>query len=113
MKKVFLLIVLGASGIGGYYALTGRLPWATQSAEDLQVSDLREEFLVIRQQWKQVGRAGTLGMDTSTITDVPVEKLQRLEASLAILLPKLKSPEARMKAETLRQDLAVLRSDMR
>lgn len=113
MRKLLLLIVLGIAGIGGYYLMYGRLPWVSLSPEELQVAELREEFGVIRQQWKQAGRAGAFGMDTSTITDAPLEKLQKLEASLTGLLPKLKSAEGRKQAEQLRRDVAVFKSEMR
>ena len=113
MKKLLMLIVLGAAGIGGYYAMTGRLPWVALSAEEVQITELRDELGVIRQQWKQAGRAGSFGVDTSTVTDVPLEKLQRLEAALATLTPRLKTPDARKQAEQLRRDLLTFKAEMR
>lgn len=52
-------------------------------------------------------------MDTSGITDVPLARLERLDRSLAELLPKLKTPEARNQAGALRRDLDRFRSEMR
>ena len=52
-------------------------------------------------------------MDTSSITDGPLAKLEHLEKSLAELLPKLKTVEAKNQATQLRRDLASFKSEMR
>jgi hypothetical protein len=115
MKKLLLiLLVLGGAVIGGSYLMTGRLPWETLSPESQQVLELREEFNLVRQQWKQAGRAGSIGgVDTGSITEVPLEKLERLESALAVLLPKLKTTEARVQAAGLRKEIATFKSEMR
>lgn len=113
MRKLLLLVVLGVAGIGGYYLIHGRVPWVALSVEEVRIAELSEELGVIRQQWKQAGRAGALGVETSSITDGPVERLQRLDASLAALLPGLKTAEGRKQAELLRREIAVFKSEMR
>lgn len=114
MKKLLLLIlVLGGLGIAGSYVLNGRLPWVTLSEEAQQIAALREEFSAACQQWQQAGRAATFGMDTDSVTDAPLARLARVEASLAELTPKLKTSEARTKASRLRQDIAAFRREMR
>ena len=112
-KALLLLLVLGVAGVGGSYLMTGRLPWVTVSPEEQQVADLREELNLVRQQWKQAGRAGAFGVDTSSITDLPMAKLERLESALTLLMPKLKTAEGRRLADTLRRDIATFKSEMR
>jgi len=114
MKKfLLLLLVVGGAGIGVYHHLTGRLPWVALSPEEVQVAELRETLALVRQQWKQAGRAGAFGVDTSTITDVPLRRLERLETDLAVLIPKLNTPEGLRQAEQLRMELAAFKRDMR
>jgi hypothetical protein len=114
MKRLLLVVlVLGAAFIGASYYATGRLPWVAQSPEEAQVAELREAFSAIRQQWKQAGRAGTFGMDTSTVTDSPLAKLEALEASMSSLAPRLNTPEARNQMTVLRREVAAFKSDMR
>jgi len=114
MKRLLIaLIVLAGAGVGGYYVQTGRLPWAAPSQEEILVAAQRTAFDVVREQWKQAGRAGTFGMDTGTVTETPLVKLERLEADLAALLPRLTSPEARKQAGQLRQDIATFKAGMR
>jgi hypothetical protein len=114
MKKyLVLLLVLGGVGTGGYYYTTGRLPWVALSAEEEQIIGLRLEFDNIRQQWQSAGRAQSFGMETTSLADAPIENLSRLEKTLAALLPKLKSAEARNLAGSLRRDITAFRSTMR
>jgi len=114
MKKLLLLcLVLTGLWIGGSYVLNGRLPWATSSEEQQQVTALREEFQAACQQWKQAGRAATFGMDTDSMADGPLARLERTEAALAELAPRLKTAEARAQATRLRQDIAAFRRDMK
>lgn len=114
MKKLLLLVlVLGGLGVAGSYILNGRLPWVTLSTEEQQVASLREEFSTACQQWRQAGRAATFGMDTDSVTDAPLARLARVEASLTELTPTLKTSEARTKASRLRQDIAAFRREMR
>ena len=114
MKKLLLiLLVVGGAFVGGSYLLTGRLPWVAQSVEEQQIGELREEFSRACQQWRQAGRAGSFGMDTGSLTDSPVAKLDDLEKTLAELTPKLKTSEARLQAGKLRRDIAAFKSEMR
>ena len=114
MKRILVLIlVLGGAGIGGYYYATGRLPWVDMSPEELQVSALREEFEQIRQQWRAAGRAATTGMDTGSITDVPLARLEQLDRNLTALNAKLKTPEARNLVGALRRDRNTFKSEMK
>ena len=114
MKRfLVLLVVLGGAGIGGYYYATGRLPWVDLSPEEVQVAALREEFYQIRQQWRAAGRAAATGMDTSSISDAPLARLERLERSLTELNAKLKTPEARNQVGALRRDLSTFKSEMK
>lgn len=112
-RFLLVLLLLGAAGTGAYYASTGHLPWVVVPPEEVEVAALKEELQLIRQQWKQAGRAGALGVDTSTITDVPLAKLEHLEKSLAEALPRLRTVEARNQAAQLRQDLAAFKREMR
>jgi len=112
-RLLLILLLLGAAGTGAYYASNGHLPWVAVPPEEAEVAALKEELQLIRQQWKQAGRAGALGVDTSTITDGPLAKLEHLEKSLAELLPKLKTVEAKNQATQLRRDLASFKSEMR
>ncbi len=114
MKKLLLvLLVIGGAVVGGSYYLTGRLPWVELSAEERQIGVLREEFSLACQQWRQAGRAGSFGMDTSSMTDGPVAKLEQLEKTLAELTPTLKTSEARLQAGKLRRDIAAFKGEMR
>ena len=114
MKNLLLLLlVLGVVGTGGYYQMTGQLPWAALSPEERQVADLRADFNTVREQWKQAGRAATSGMDTSSITDTPLVRLEQMEKALAELTPRLQSQEAGRKANQLRQDIAAFKRTMR
>jgi len=114
MKRLLLvLILLGGLGTGGYYFVHGRLPWVAQSPEELQVAALRAELDLVRQQWKQAGRAATFGMDTGTITDTPLAKLEQLEGALADLEPRLTDARARNQASQLHRDIAAFKGSMR
>jgi len=114
VKRLLLfLLVIGGAIIGGSYYLTGRLPWVEMSAEEQRIAALREEFSVACQQWRQAGRAGSFGMDTSSMTDAPVAKLEQLEKTLEELTPTLKTSEARLQAGKLRRDIAAFKSEMR
>lgn len=114
MKRFILLaVVLGAAGTGGYYAVTGRLPWVFLSEEEQKVVVLREEFNRIRQQWQQAGKAQTFGVDMSSLAEGPLAQVAELDRSLADLTPQLKTAEARNQAGSLRRDLAAFRNSMR
>jgi len=114
MKRLLIvLLVLGGAFVGGSYLLTGRLPWVVLSAEAQQVADLQEVFVHIRQQWKSAGRTQALGVDASSQIEGPLARLEQLERDLAELAPKLRTPEARKQAQSLRQEVAVFRSEMR
>jgi len=112
-RFLILLIVLGGAGTAGYYYLYGRLPWVSLSQEEQQVAAVRAEFDVIRQQWKQAGRAATFGMDTSSVTDTPLAQLERTEKTLADLEPGLQSQKARDQAAQLRMDIRAFKLTMR
>lgn len=114
MKRfIVAVLVLGGVGIGGYHYATGRLPWVALSVEEEKIAELQQELGQIRQQWQAAGRAQTFGMDTSSVADAPLARLERLDRSLTDLMAKLKSPEARNQAGALRRDLDRFRSEMR
>jgi len=114
MKRFILLaLVVGGVGIGGYYVATGRLPWVFLSEEEQKVGALKEELGRIRQQWQQAGKAQTFGLDTGGITDQPLAQLEELDRNLAELIPKLKTPEARNQAGSLRRDITAFKNTMR
>lgn len=114
MKKLLVvLLVLGAAFIGGSYLLMGRLPWVTISAEERQVGDLQEAFVHVRQQWKSAGRTQALGVDASSQIEGPLARLEQLERDLTELAPKLRTPEAKKQAQSLRQEIATFKSEMR
>lgn len=114
MKKLLvLLLVLGGAYVGGTYALTGKLPWVEVAPEAKQVADLRAELTRVRQQWQQAGRAATFGMDTGSLADAPLARLEQVELSLEALTPKLKTPEAKQQAGALRRELTAFKSELR
>jgi hypothetical protein len=114
MKRLLvILLVLGGAFVGGSYFMTGRLPWAALSAEERQVADLQEAFVHVRQQWKSAGRTQALGVDASSQIEAPLARLEQLEKDLTELAPRLKTPEAQKQAKSLRQEVAVFRSEMR
>lgn len=113
MKKLLLLLLLGGACLGGYYFMTGRLPWVVPSPEEQQVAALREEFGLVRQQWKQAGRAATFGVETSSVTETPLAKLETVERTLEDLTAKLRTPEAKLQAGALRRDISIFKSEMR
>jgi hypothetical protein len=115
MKRLLLiLLVLGGAGVGGYYLAYGRLPWEALSGEDQQVLVLREQLSRIRQQWAQAGRAQALGpMDTGSMVEGPLAKVDQLERDLEELAPKLKHPQAKVQAANLRQEIATFKMTMR
>jgi hypothetical protein len=113
MKKLLLLLLLGGACLGGYSFMTGRLPWTVPSPEEQQVAALREEFGLVRQQWKQAGRAAAIGVDASSMTETPLAKLETVERTLEDLAPRLRTPEARLKANVLRKDISTFKNEMR
>jgi hypothetical protein len=114
MKRFILLaLVVCGVGIGGYYASTGRMPWVFQSEEEQQVAALKEELGRIRQQWQQAGKAQSFGLDTGSIAEGPLAQLDQLEKSLTELTPRLKTPEARNQAGSLRRDITAFKATMR
>src|SRR5664279_2249594 len=114
MKRLLaVLLVLGGAFVGGSYLMTGRLPWVALSAEERQVADLQEVLVHVRQQWKTAGRTQALGVDASSQIEAPLARLEQLEKDLTELAPKLRTPEARKQAQSLRQEVAVFKSEMR
>ncbi|WP_257305441.1 hypothetical protein [Geothrix campi] len=114
MKRI-LTVFLVVAGLftGGYYFLTGRLPWVALSEEEQQVIALGEQFQRARQQWQEAGRTQALGVDASTQVETPLATLERVDRELEELAPHLKSTEAKNRATILRRDLAVFKSEMR
>ena len=114
MKRLLIiLLALAGLGTGGHYLAYGRLPWVDPSPEEVQVAGLQTELGELRRQWKQAGRAAVFGADTSTITDTPLARVQRLEGALAELEGRLTSPRARDQAARLRQELETFKAGMR
>jgi hypothetical protein len=83
------------------------------SEEERQMADLQEAFRHIRQQWKTAGSTQALGVDASSQIEAPLARLEQLEKDLAELAPKLRTPGARKQAQSLRQEIAIFRSEMR
>ena len=114
VKKLFLFLLVAAGiGLGVNYYLTGRMPWTEPAAEELEVDRLQQAFIVAQAHWKEAGHVAALGTDPSSVADPAVDEIQRIEASLADLTPRLKSREAWIKAEQLRRDLAAFKSEMK
>ena len=114
MKKLLLLIVvLALAGTGVYYQVTGRFPWDAVPPEQAEIALLQADFDSVREQWKAAGRATISGMDTSSITDTPLARLEQTEKALADLTPRLKTPDAQAKADQLRKDIAIFKRGMR
>ncbi|HEX7553443.1 MAG TPA: hypothetical protein VF378_07800 [Geothrix sp.] len=114
MKRLLiLLLVLDAAFVGGSYLLMGRVPWVALSGEERQMADLQEAFRHIRQRWKTAGRTQALGVDASSRIEGPLARLEQPEKDLGELAPKLRTPEARTQAQSLRQEIALFRSEMR
>ncbi len=114
MKRLLLVVLLvGGAIIAGSYFMTGRLPWVALSEEEQQVAGLREQFDAIRRQWNQAGKTQALGVDASSVSDDLPGRLDRLDQTVADLIPRLKTVEARNAATFLRRDIATFRSEMR
>ncbi|HEY3272023.1 MAG TPA: hypothetical protein VGJ89_12510 [Geothrix sp.] len=114
MKRILAVFLLVAGlFIGGYYFMTGRLPWVALSTEEQHVIDLGEEFQRAREQWQAAGRTQALGVDASSQVESPLATLDRLDQELADLTPQLKSTEAKNRATILRRELAAFKSEMR
>jgi outer membrane murein-binding lipoprotein Lpp len=114
MKRILaVFLVVGGLFTGGYYYMTGRLPWVALSEEEQQVIALREDFERARQQWQAAGRTQALGVDASSQVESPLATLERVERDLAQLEPHLKATEAKNRATILRRDLAAFKSEMR
>ncbi len=114
MKRI-LTIFLVVAGLftGGYYFMTGRLPWVALSQEEEQVIALGAEFQRAREQWQAAGRTQALGVDASSQVESPLATLDRIDRELADLTPQLKSTEAKNRATILRRDIAAFKSEMR
>jgi hypothetical protein len=114
MKRIlFVFLVVAGLFTGGYYYMTGRLPWVALSPEEQQVIDLGEEFERAREQWQAAGRTQALGVDASSQVEAPLATLERIDRELEALTPRLKSTEAKNRATILRRDLAAFKSEMR
>jgi hypothetical protein len=113
MKKLILfLIVAGALGTGTYYYLYDRLPWQPVSPEEQQVDALQDAFNQARQHWREAGHTAALGVDASTQVDPAVAELDRIQADLEQVTPRLASHPARLKASQLRREVAAFRESM-
>ena len=112
-KRLLLVAVLALAGTGIFYQITGRFPWDAVPPEQQAVLLLRADFDTVREQWKAAGRATISGMDTSSITDSPLAKLEQTEKALADLTPRLKTPDAVAQANQLRQDISTFKRTMR
>ena len=114
MKKLILfLLVAGALGTGTYYYLYGRLPWQPPSAEEQQVEALQDAFDQARQHWQQAGHAAAFGTDSSVMADPAIAELDRIQADLDQVTPRLTSRPALIKAGQLHRDLAAFKAAMR
>ena len=114
MKRFLgVFLVLAVALTGGYYYMTGRLPWVALSQEEQQVIALGEEFERARQQWQAAGHTQALGVDASSQVETPLATVERLELELAGLTPQLKTTEAKNRATILRRDIAAFKSEMK
>jgi hypothetical protein len=52
-------------------------------------------------------------VDASSQIEAPLARLEQLEKDLGELAPKLRTPGARKQAQSLRQEIALFRSEMR
>jgi hypothetical protein len=114
MKRI-LTVFLVVAGLftGGYYLMTGRLPWVALSVEEQHVIDLGDEFARAREQWQAAGRTQALGVDASSQVEAPLATLERIDRELADLTPRLKSTEAKNRATILQRDMAAFKSELR
>ncbi|WP_257313998.1 hypothetical protein [Geothrix fuzhouensis] len=114
MKRILaVFVVVAGLFTGGYYFMTGRLPWVALSAEEQQVIDLGEEFARAREQWQAAGRTQALGVDASSQVEAPIATVERVEQELADLTPQLKSTEAKNRATVLRREIATFKGEMK
>ena len=114
MKRILgVFLFVAAAFTGGYYYMTGRLPWVALSEEEQQVIDLGEQVARARQQWVAAGRTQALGVDASSQVETPIATLERVERELDELTPRLKSTEAKNRATILKRDIAAFKGDMR
>ena len=111
-KLVLFLIVAAGLGVGTPYYLTGRFPWATPAPDEQEVETLQAEFGSLRQHWQQAGHMAAFGVDPNSTVDPAIAELNRIEATLTEITPRLQSHLAQIKAERLRQDLAAFKAGM-
>ena len=117
MKKLLMVVILAVGAWIGYsYSQTGSLPFgssAPASAEEKELADLHDQFESAQAEFRQGLKSAGLGMDSTGQVDAAVQQVKRGQKSLSRLKSKLKSPEAREKADSLEQAIKLFQSKLR
>ena len=117
MKKLLLVVFLAVGAWVGYqYTQTGSLPFgssAPASAEEKELAALFDRFESARAEFRQGLKSGGLGIDSTSQVDAAVQQVKSVQKSLSRLKSKLKSPEAKKKAESLEQAIKLFQSKLR
>jgi hypothetical protein len=106
MKKLVVLIILGAAGFLAYnYFTTGEislLPSTSISPEEQELKKLEKEFHKAQNQLLQGSKGASLtGLDTPADVIGAMREINRVEKELVALKRRMTSGSAKVKAEKL------------
>jgi hypothetical protein len=106
MKKLIVLIILGAAGFVAYnYFTSGEIsliPSTSQSPEEQELKKLEKAFQEAKNQYMQGSRGASLvGIDTPADVVGAIREITRVEREVIALKTRMKSGKAKVKAEKL------------
>ena len=106
MKKLVVLIILGAAGLVAYnYFTTGDIsliPATSQSPEEQELKTLGKAFQQAKNQYLQGSRGASLvGIDTPADVVGAIREIKRVEKEVIALKKRMTSGSAKVKAEKL------------
>ena len=106
MKKLVVLIILGAAGFVAYnYFTTGDIsliPATSQSPEEQELKKLEKAFQQAQNQYLQGSRGASLvGIDTPADVVGAMREIKRVEREAIALKKRMTSGKAKVKAERL------------
>jgi type II secretory pathway pseudopilin PulG len=98
MKKLVVLIILGAAGLVAYnYFTTGSV-----SPEEQELKKLEKAFHQAQNQYRQGSRGASLaGIDTPADVIGAMREIRRVESEVMALKRRMTSGSAKLKAEKL------------
>jgi hypothetical protein len=106
MKKLVVLIILGAAGFVAYnYFTSGEIslmPSTSQSPEEQELKKLEKAFQEAKNQYLQGSRGASLvGIDTPADVVGAIREITRVEREVIALKARMTSGKAKVKAEKL------------